>query len=159
MEMNTRIQVEHPVTEQRTGVDLIAQQIIAASGEKISYTQEQIVFTGHVVECRINAEDPKTFVPSPGKILHYHRQAGLGVRVDDFIYSGYNVPHYYDSMLAKIIVTGSDRNECLNRMERALKETVIEGIKTNKPLHLMIIADKDFRGNNYATNFLVKKLK
>ncbi|OUR93070.1 acetyl-CoA carboxylase biotin carboxylase subunit [Halobacteriovorax marinus] len=159
MEMNTRIQVEHPVTEQRTGVDLIAQQIIAASGESISFTQEQIVFSGHVVECRINAEDPKTFVPSPGKILHYHRPAGLGVRVDDFIYSGYSVPHYYDSMLAKIIVSGVDRDECLNRMERALKETVIEGIKTNKTLHLMIISDKDFRGNNYATDFLVKKLK
>ncbi|WP_127715216.1 acetyl-CoA carboxylase biotin carboxylase subunit [Halobacteriovorax sp. HLS] len=159
MEMNTRIQVEHPVTEQRTGVDLIAQQIIAASGEKLKYSQEDIKFVGHSIECRLNAEDPKTFAPSPGQIIHYHRPAGLGVRVDDFIYSGYNVSPFYDSMLAKIIVTGSDREECLNRMTRALKETVIEGIKTNRDLHLMIISDEDFRGNNYATDFLVKKLK
>jgi acetyl-CoA carboxylase biotin carboxylase subunit len=159
MEMNTRIQVEHPVTEQRTGVDLIAQQIIAASGEKISYKQKDIKFVGHTIECRLNAEDPRTFAPSPGKIIHYHRPAGLGVRVDDFIYSGYSVSPFYDSMLAKIIVSGADREECLNRMLRALDETVIEGIKTNKELHMMIISDSDFRGNNYATDFLVKKLK
>ena len=159
MEMNTRIQVEHPVTEQRTGVDLIAQQIIAASGEKLSYAQKDIKFVGHSIECRLNAEDPRTFAPSPGKIIHYHRPAGLGVRVDDFIYSGYSVSPFYDSMLAKIIVTGANREECLNRMTRALKETVIEGIKTNRDLHLMIISDEDFRGNNYATDFLVKKLK
>ena len=159
MEMNTRIQVEHPVTEQRTGVDLIAQQIIAASGEKLSYKQKDIKFVGHTIECRLNAEDPRTFAPSPGKIVHYHRPAGLGVRVDDFIYSGYSVSPFYDSMLAKIIVSGADREECLNRMLRALDETVIEGIKTNKELHMMIISDSDFRGNNYATDFLVKKLK
>ena len=159
MEMNTRIQVEHPVTEQRTGVDLIAQQIIAASGEEISYKQKDIKFVGHAIECRLNAEDPKTFAPSPGKIIHYHRPAGLGVRVDDFIYSGYSVSPFYDSMLAKIIVSGADREECLNRMMRALDETVIEGIKTNKELHMMIISDPDFRGNNYATDFLIKKLK
>lgn len=159
MEMNTRIQVEHPVTEQRTGVDLIAQQILSAAGEKLKFKQEDIKFVGHSIECRLNAEDPKTFAPCPGRILHYHRPAGLGVRVDDFIYSGYNVSPFYDSMLAKIIVTGIDREECLNRMDRALEETVIEGIKTNKSLHLMIIRDEDFRGNNYATDFLVKKLK
>ncbi|WP_372654811.1 acetyl-CoA carboxylase biotin carboxylase subunit [Halobacteriovorax sp.] len=159
MEMNTRIQVEHPVTEQRTGIDLIAQQILAAADEKIKIKQEDIKFVGHSIECRLNAEDPKTFAPCPGRILHYHRPAGLGVRVDDFIYSGYNVSPFYDSMLAKIIVTGIDREECLNRMDRALEETVIEGIKTNKSLHLMIIRDEDFRGNNYATDFLVKKLK
>jgi acetyl-CoA carboxylase biotin carboxylase subunit len=159
MEMNTRIQVEHPVTEQRTGVDLIGQQIIVATGAKLSLKQKDIKFVGHSIECRLNAEDPKTFAPSPGKIIHYHRPAGLGVRVDDFIYSGYSVSPFYDSMLAKIIVSGNDREECLNRMLRALDETVIEGIKTNKELHMMIISDSDFRGNNYATDFLVKKLK
>ena len=159
MEMNTRIQVEHPVSEARTGIDLIAQQIRSAEGEKLKFTQKDIPFFGHSMECRINAEDPKTFAPSPGLINHYHRPAGLGVRVDDFIYSGYSVSPFYDSMLAKIIVTGQDREECLARMTRALKETVIEGIKTNIPLHLNIISHPDFRGNNYSTNFLATKMK
>lgn len=159
MEMNTRIQVEHPVTEQRTGVDLIAEMIKIAEGEKLSFKQKDISFTGHSIECRINAEDPVTQRPSPGRIVHYHRPAGLGVRVDDFIYSGYTVPPYYDSMLAKVIVTGKTREECLVRMNRALDETVIEGISTNISLHKMIINDPDFRGNNYATNFLTLKMK
>lgn len=159
MEMNTRIQVEHPVTEQRTGVDLIAEMIKVAEGEKLRYKQEDINFWGHSMECRINAEDPITQRPSPGKILHYHRPAGIGVRVDDFIYSGYVVPPFYDSMLSKVIVTARNRTECLDRMNRALCETVIEGISTNINLHKMIINDPDFRGNNYATNFLEKKLK
>lgn len=159
MEMNTRIQVEHPVTEERTGVDLIAEQIRSAMGEKLRYTQEDIRFFGHTMECRINAEDPETNRPSPGKILHYHRPAGLGVRVDDFIYSGYCVSPFYDSMLSKVIVSAPDRETCLNRMQRALSETVIEGIKTNKTLHQWIIDDEDFRGNNYATNFLILKMK
>jgi acetyl-CoA carboxylase biotin carboxylase subunit len=159
MEMNTRIQVEHPVTEQRTGVDLIAEMIRIAEGEKLRFKQSDIQFRGHSVECRINAEDPKTQRPSPGKILHYHRPAGLGIRVDDFIYSGYEVPPFYDSMLAKIIVLAPSRNEALDRMNRALNETVIEGISTNISLHKMIINDLDFRGNNYATNFLEKKMK
>jgi acetyl-CoA carboxylase, biotin carboxylase subunit len=159
MEMNTRIQVEHPVTEQRTGVDLIAEMIKVAEGEKLQYKQEDIRFQGHSIECRINAEDPVTQRPSPGRILHYHRPAGFGVRVDDFIYSGYTVPPYYDSMLAKVIVTGKNREECLVRMNRALNETVIEGISTNIALHKMIINDPDFRGNNYATNFLTLKMK
>ncbi|MCO4792676.1 MAG: acetyl-CoA carboxylase biotin carboxylase subunit [Bacteriovoracaceae bacterium] len=159
MEMNTRIQVEHPVSEQRTGVDLIAQQILSAEGKKLKLTQKDIKFVGHSIECRINAEDPKTFAPCPGTINHYHRPAGLGVRVDDFIYSGYSVSPFYDSMLAKVIVSGKDREECLARMKRALQETVIEGISTNIELHLNIIAHPDFRGNNYATNFLTTKMK
>jgi acetyl-CoA carboxylase, biotin carboxylase subunit len=159
MEMNTRIQVEHPVTEQRTGVDLIAEMIKIAEGETLRYKQKDINFIGHAIECRINAEDPVTQRPSPGKINHYHRPAGFGVRVDDFIYSGYTVSPFYDSMLAKIIVSGRTREECLDRMNRALNETVIEGIATNIALHKMIINDPDFRGNNYATNFLSLKLK
>lgn len=159
MEMNTRIQVEHPVTEQRTGIDLIAQQILSAQGDKLSFKQEDIVFTGHSLECRINAENPFTGTPSPGEILHYHRPAGFGVRVDDFIYSGYKVTPFYDSMIAKIIVTGKDRLTCLDRMIRALEETVIEGIETNKELHLKILRDETFRGNNYSTNFLAERMQ
>jgi acetyl-CoA carboxylase biotin carboxylase subunit len=159
MEMNTRIQVEHPVTEQRTGVDLIAQQIKVAQGDKLKFSQKDITFTGHSLECRINAENPYTGAPSPGEILHYHRPAGFGVRVDDFIYSGYKVPPFYDSMIAKIIVTGEDRLSCLDRMIRALNETVIEGIQTNKELHLDILKDESFRGNNYSTNFLAQKMQ
>ncbi len=158
MEMNTRIQVEHPITEERTKVDLIAQQIKSAMEEKLSFSQEEIVFTGHSLECRLNAEDPETQMPSPGKIMHYHRPAGIGVRIDDFIYSGYNVPPFYDSMLGKVIVHALTREECLERMNRALEEVVIEGIKTNAPLHKKIINHPDFRGNNYSTNFLQEKM-
>lgn len=159
MEMNTRIQVEHPVTEERTGLDLISWQIRVATGEKLAMKQKDIEFRGHTMECRINAEDPETSLPSPGQIDHYHRPAGIGVRVDDFIYSGYRVPPFYDSMLAKIIVSAPTRQECLSRMNRALKEMVIEGIKTNKQLHLSIINHPDFVGNNYATHFLATKFK
>ena len=154
MEMNTRIQVEHPVTEQRTGIDLIAEQIRSAEGKKLTLSQGDIEFRGHSIECRINAEDPVTNAPSPGLILHYHRPAGLGVRVDDFIYSGYSVSPFYDSMIAKVIVIARTREECIDRMLRALDETVIEGIKTNKSLHQRILVNKNFRGNNYSTNFL-----
>jgi acetyl-CoA carboxylase biotin carboxylase subunit len=154
MEMNTRIQVEHPVTEQRTGVDLIAEQIRSAEGKKLTLSQGEIEFRGHSIECRINAEDPVTNAPSPGLILHYHRPAGLGVRVDDFIYSGYSVSPFYDSMIAKVIVIARTRDECINRMLRALDETVIEGIKTNRSLHQRILVNENFRGNNYSTNFL-----
>ena len=159
MEMNTRIQVEHPVSEQRTGIDLIAEQIYSAQGDKLSIRQEDVNFFGHSIECRINAEDPVTNAPSPGMILHYHRPAGPGVRVDDFIYSGYRVSPYYDSMIAKIIVFAPNREAALNRMYRALDETVIEGIKTNKSLHMNIIRDKDFKGNNYSTNFIDLKIQ
>jgi acetyl-CoA carboxylase biotin carboxylase subunit len=158
MEMNTRIQVEHPITEQRTGIDLIAQQIKVAQNEKLEFEQKDIVFTGHSMECRINAENPVSGLPSPGKVLYYHRPAGIGIRVDDFIYSGYVVHPFYDSMLAKIIVSAPTRNQCLDRMKRALEEAVIEGIETNKDLHLRIIRHPDFRGNNYATTFLSSHL-
>lgn len=158
MEMNTRIQVEHPVTEQRTGIDLIAEQIRSAEGHKLTLSQGDIEFKGHSIECRINAEDPKTNAPSPGPINHYHRPAGLGVRVDDFIYSGYNVSPFYDSMIAKVIVIARTREECINRMLRALDETVIEGIKTNRSLHQRILVNENFRGNNYSTNFLAVEM-
>ncbi len=156
IEMNTRIQVEHPVTEQRCGVDLISEQIKVAAGEKLPFKQGDIKFDGHVIECRINAENPKTGNPSPGHISHYHRPGGLGVRVDDFIYTGYNVSPYYDSMLSKIIVKAETRNKCINRMLRALDETVVGGIDTNISLHQRILKDKDFQENKYSTNFLSK---
>lgn len=159
MEMNTRIQVEHPVTEQRTGVDLIAEQIRSADNQKLRYAQSDITFRGHSMECRINAEDPVTQRPSPGEIVYYHRPGGIGVRVDDFIYSGYRVSPHYDSMISKIITLAPNRSECIDRMQRALNETVISGIKSNIDLHKWILADKDFRGNNYSTNFLTLKMK
>ncbi|MFZ4713047.1 MAG: acetyl-CoA carboxylase biotin carboxylase subunit [Bacteriovoracaceae bacterium] len=158
MEMNTRIQVEHPVTEQRTGVDLILEQIRSAEGEVLKYKQSDIQFRGHCIECRINAEDPKTSMPSPGLVVHYHRPGGIGVRVDDYIYSGYTVLPYYDSMLAKIIVYASTREDAVRRMKRALGETVIQGIQTNIGLHKRIMEDEDFLGNNYSTNFYSQKM-
>ena len=154
MEMNTRIQVEHPVTEMRTGIDLIAEQIKVASGEKLKLSQSEISFSGHSIECRINAEDPETNRPSPGTIIHYHRPAGIGVRVDDFIYSGYKVPPFYDSMVSKVIVHAKDRDACIARMRRALVETVIEGIKSNISLHLSILDDERFQKNDFSTNYL-----
>lgn len=156
MEMNTRIQVEHPVTEQRTGIDLIAEQIQVAMGHKLTFKQKDINFRGHVIEFRINAEDPKTGMPSPGFITHYHRPGGLGVRSDDFIYTGYTVPPYYDSMVSKIIITADSREKCLARGMRALTEVVVSGIQTNIDLHKKIITHPDFISNNYSTNFLTK---
>lgn len=157
MEMNTRIQVEHPVTEQRCGVDLIASQIKVAYGEKLELEQKDITFEGHVIECRINAEDPKTSMPSPGLITHYHRPGGMGVRVDDFIYTGYQVSPHYDSMISKVIVTAENREKCIIRTLRALDETVVGGIKTNIELHKEILKDSDFKANSYNTGFLTKK--
>ncbi len=154
MEMNTRIQVEHPVTEQRTGVDLIKEQILVAQGETLKLKQSDIRYEGHVIECRINAEDPVTSRPSPGLITHYHRPGGIGIRVDDFIYSGYQVLPYYDSMLSKIIIKAQTREECIKRALRALNETVVTGIKTNIELHQKILSNKNFQENNYSTNFL-----
>jgi acetyl-CoA carboxylase biotin carboxylase subunit len=158
MEMNTRIQVEHPVTEQRCGVDLIAEQIRIAQGEKLRFKQEDLEFSGHVMEFRINAEDPKTCRPSPGLITHYHRPGGIGIRVDDFIYTGYNVSPHYDSMISKVIVKADTRDECISRSLRALDETVVGGICTNIELHKDILKDSDFRENNYNTNFLAEKM-
>lgn len=157
MEMNTRIQVEHPVTEQRCGIDLISEQIKVAMDTKLELKQSDIKFRGHVIECRINAEDPVTSMPSPGLITHYHRPGGIGVRVDDFIYTGYNVSPHYDSMISKIIVFADDRTKCIARTLRALDETVIGGLKTNIQLHKEILTDKSFEANSYNTNFLAEK--
>ena len=153
MEMNTRIQVEHPITEEVTGIDLIKQQIKIAMGEKLANKNHYPV--GHAIECRINAEDPfKDFRPSPGTITHLHIPGGLGIRVDSHIYTGYTIPPYYDSMIAKLIARGKDREEALIRMKRALEEFVIEGIKTTIPFHIQLLADKNFRAGKFTTAFL-----
>ena len=159
MEMNTRIQVEHPVTEQLTGVDLVTEQIKSAFGEKLKLKQSDIEFKGHVIEFRINAENFLTGAPSPGRIDHYHRPGGMGVRVDDFIYTGYEIQPFYDSMLAKIIVKNVDRDSCINRSKRVLDETVLTGIESNLEFHKKILESREFLGNNYSTNFLKTFLK
>ncbi|MDE1151695.1 MAG: acetyl-CoA carboxylase biotin carboxylase subunit [Micavibrio sp.] len=158
MEMNTRLQVEHPITEMITGVDLVREQIRVAAGLPLSYKQEDIKFNGWAFECRINAEHPETFIPSPGKITRYHAPGGLGVRVDSAIYDGYSVPPTYDSLVAKLIVHAQTREEAMNRMERALNETVIEGIQTNIPLHLRILHEPEFRAGNFNIHWLEKQL-
>ncbi|MFR8234167.1 MAG: acetyl-CoA carboxylase biotin carboxylase subunit [Clostridia bacterium] len=157
MEMNTRVQVEHPVTEMVTGVDIIKEQIKIASGEKLSYKQEDIKIKGHSMEVRINAENPeKNFMPAPGMITGLHLPGGNGIRVDTAIYDGYNVPPTYDSMLAKLIVYGKNREESILKMRSALSETVIEGITTNIDFLLKILNNKDFQDNNYDTSFIAK---
>ena len=158
IEMNTRLQVEHPVTEMITGVDLVKQQLLIASGEKLMIKQEDIVPKGHAIECRINAEDPNTFMPSPGKIERFHQPGGLGVRVDSHVYGGYTVPPYYDSMIGKLIVHGEDRAGAIARMEGALEEMVIEGIKTNIDLQRRIITDPAFIEGGADIHYLEKKL-
>lgn len=158
MEMNTRIQVEHPVTEGRTGVDLISEQIRHAQGEESRFKQSDIIFRNHVMEFRINAEDPKTGMPSPGHITHYHRPGGIGVRTDDYIYTGYTVPPYYDSMVSKIIVQADNRANCITRAKRVLNETVVSGIQTNINLHKEILNDPEFVESKFSTNYLSKKL-
>ena len=158
MEMNTRVQVEHPVTEMVTGVDIIKEQIKIASGETLSFKQKDITFTGHSMEVRINAEDPdKNFMPSPGTITDLHLPGGNGVRVDTAIYPGYSIPPTYDSMIAKIIVHGKDRNESIAKMKSSIAELVVEGIKTNADFILKILEDEDFKNNNYDTSFISKK--
>ncbi len=159
IEMNTRIQVEHPVSEMVTGVDLIKEQLKIAGGEKLSLTQDDIVIKGHAFECRINAEDPKTFMPCPGKIKHFHAPGGLGVRVDSHLYSGYTVPPHYDSMIAKVITWGDDRKQALNRMRTALDELVVDGIRTNTELHRDLVRDSAFREGGVSIHYLEKKLK
>jgi len=154
MEMNTRLQVEHPVTEMVTGIDLVKQQILAASGEKLTITQEDISMKGHSIECRINAEHPESFIPSPGKITQYHQPGGLGVRVDSAVYQGYSVPPHYDSMIGKLITYADNRKECIARMNRALEEYVIMGINTNIQLHQRIIMSHEFQSGNYDINFM-----
>tara|TARA_Y100001001_G_scaffold164086_1_gene195063 strand:+ start:252 stop:1592 length:1341 start_codon:yes stop_codon:yes gene_type:complete len=158
MEMNTRIQVEHPVTEMITGIDLIAEQIRVAAGEPLSVQKEQIRFRGHAIEVRINAENPETFMPSPGKIKQYHAPGGLGVRMDSAIYQGYSIPPYYDSMIGKLIIHGRNREECIKRLKRAIEETVVEGVETTLPLHHWIIQEDDFATGNYNIHWLEKKL-
>ncbi len=154
IEMNTRLQVEHPVTEMITGIDLVREQLRVASGLPLEFTQDDINFTGHAIECRINAEDPFTFIPNPGKIDWWHAPGGLNVRVDSGMYAGYKVPPHYDSMIAKLIVYGKNRNLCLMRLKRALGEFVIDGIKTTIPLHEKIIADHDFIDGDYNIHWL-----
>ena len=154
IEMNTRLQVEHPVTEMITGIDLVREQIRVAEGKPLSVTQDEITFTGHAVECRINAEDPKTFMPSPGTVSWYHPPGGLYVRVDSGLYHGYKVPPYYDSMIAKLIVYGANREACLMRLRRALGEFVIEGMKTTIPLHQKLLEDPDFQNGDYTIKWL-----
>ena len=158
MEMNTRVQVEHPVTEMVTGIDIIKEQIKIASGEVLSYKQKDIVFTGHSMEVRINAEDPdKNFMPCPGTITDLHLPGGNGVRIDTAIYPGYKIPPTYDSMIAKIIVHGKDRNESIAKMRSSIAELVVDGIKTNADFILKILEDEDFKNNNYDTSFISKK--
>ena len=158
IEMNTRVQVEHPVTELITGVDIVREQLRIAAGEGLSYRQEDISWTGHAVECRINAEDPKNFLPSPGTITQYHAPGGPGIRVDTHIYNGYKVPPYYDSMIAKLIAHGDDRATAMARMRGALTEIVIDGIKTNIALHQDICSDAAFLAGGTDIHYLEKKL-
>ncbi len=158
IEMNTRIQVEHPVTEMITWVDIVKEQISIASGNPLRYKQEDIVVHGHSIECRINAEDPKTFLPSPGKITLYHAPGGPGVRMDSHIYNGYTVPPYYDSMIGKLITYGNSRESAIARMKGALSEIVIEGIKTNIPLQREIMNDGNFANGGTNIHYLEKKL-
>ena len=159
IEMNTRLQVEHPITEMVTGIDLVREQIRVASGAHLNYTQDDVHFNGSAIECRINAEDPFTFAPSPGTIKWWHAPGGLWVRVDSGMYAGYRIPPHYDSMIAKLIVFGKTRNGCLMRLHRAIDEFVIEGVKTTLPLHKEIISSPDFIDGNYNIHWLEKILE
>jgi acetyl-CoA carboxylase biotin carboxylase subunit len=159
IEMNTRVQVEHPVTEMITGVDIVKQQIRIASGEKLRYVQDDVQLRGHAIECRINAEDSDTFIPSPGKINEFHAPGGPGIRVESHIYSGYVVPPYYDSMIGKLIAHGEDRGAAMARMINALRETVIDGINTNIRLQRQILMDAAFQAGGANIHYLERKLK
>lgn len=158
IEMNTRVQVEHPVSEMVTGVDIVKEMLRIASGEKLSIRQEDVVIRGHALECRINAEDPKTFMPSPGKVKHFHAPGGNGVRVDSHLYSGYSVPPNYDSLVGKVITYGADRDEALARMRNALDELIVNGIKTNTELHKDLVRDAAFCKGGVNIHYLEKKL-
>jgi acetyl-CoA carboxylase biotin carboxylase subunit len=158
IEMNTRLQVEHPITEMITGVDLVREQIRIAAGMPLEFTQKDIRFEGHAIECRVNAENPETFMPSPGKVSDYHAPGGLGVRVDSALYAGYAIPPYYDSLIAKLVVHGQSRNECLMRLRRALEEYVIDGVQTTIPLHQRLIGETDFINGDYNIHWLEKLL-
>ena len=154
IEMNTRLQVEHTVTEMITGIDLVREQIRVATGAPLGYGQGDVRFHGHAIECRINAESPTTFTPSPGKVVGFHAPGGLGVRVDSALYDGYRVPPYYDSMIAKLIAHGTSRNECLMRLRRALEEFVVGGIETSLPLHQRLVTQTDFINGDYDIRWL-----
>jgi len=159
IEMNTRLQVEHPVTERITGVDIVYEQIRVASGQKLSLEQKYINFSGHAIEVRINAEDPQTFAPSPGKIQFYHPAGGVGVRVDSAVYQGYSIPPYYDSLIGKLIVYGRTRPECLQRLRRAVDEFVVDGVKTTLPLFQRLIKEPDIISGDYDIHWLENYLK
>ena len=157
IEMNTRVQVEHPVSEMVTGIDIVKEQILVASGQPLSITQEDVVIRGHSIECRINAEDPKTFMPSPGTVTFFHAPGGNGVRVDSHLYSGYKVPPNYDSLVGKLITYGATRDEALARMRNALDELVVDGIKTNTPLHRELVRDEGFCKGGVNIHYLEHK--
>ncbi|WP_099866018.1 acetyl-CoA carboxylase biotin carboxylase subunit [Pararhizobium haloflavum] len=159
IEMNTRLQVEHPITEAITGIDLVHEQIRVASGGGLSVRQEDVRFSGHAIECRINAEDPRTFVPSPGQVTHYHTPGGLGVRVDSAVYQGYSIPPYYDSLIGKLIVHGRTRVECMMRLKRALDEFVVDGIKTTIPLFRELLDNPDIANGEYDIHWLESFLR
>lgn len=159
IEMNTRVQVEHPVTEMITGVDIVKQQLHIAAGEPLALRQSDIEFRGHAFECRINAEDPQNFLPSPGKVTTFHAPGGLGVRVDSHLYDGYTVPPFYDSLIAKIITYAEDRSTALARMAQALDELVVEGIRTNTPLHRELVRDAAFQAGGVSIHYLESKLE
>ena len=154
IEMNTRLQVEHPITEMVCGIDLVREQIRVAAGHELGYTQKEITFTGHAIECRITAEDPESFAPCPGKVTQYHAPGGLGVRVDSALYAGYTVPPHYDSLIAKLIVHAPNRAEAIGRLRRALSEMVVAGIKTTLPLHQRIVEDPEFQAGDYTIHWL-----
>ena len=159
IEMNTRIQVEHPVTEMITGIDLVREQLRIASGAPLSFRQEDVHINGHAIECRINAENAKTFAPNPGKVTDFHAPGGFGVRIDSALYDGYTIPPYYDSLVAKLIVHGANRNECLMRLRRSLMEFVVGGVDTTIPLHLDLIDNKDFIDGTYNIHWLEKYIQ
>ena len=158
IEMNTRLQVEHPVTEMITGVDIVREQLRIAAGEPLSLTQDQVELRGHAIECRVNAEDPKTFMPSPGLVTLWHPPGGPGIRIESHLYSGYRVPPYYDSMVGKVIAHGQDRKTAIARMRNALAEVVVEGIKTNVPLHQEIFQHAAFQAGGTDIHYLEKRL-
>ncbi len=159
IEMNTRIQVEHPVTESITGLDLVKLQLRIARGEELKIKQKDIEINGHAIECRINAEHPVTFMPSPGKVLDYHAPGGIGVRIDSHLYNGYEVPSHYDSLIAKLIVRANDREDARVRLIRALEEMVVSGINTNLEMHIELLSDKNFISGDFDINYLEKRLK
>jgi acetyl-CoA carboxylase biotin carboxylase subunit len=159
MEMNTRLQVEHPVTEAITGLDLVKEQIRIAAGQPLSLTQADVRFWGHAIECRINAENPRTFAPSPGLVTAFHAPGGPGVRFDSAVYSGYVIPPYYDSLIGKLIIHGADREECVARLGRALSELVLSGIETTTPLFIDLLQQADFQTGNYDIHWLERWIR